>query len=113
MGDYRNALELALADSENPNLVKMLDGFYMEAQAELRRSEEAVRISRLGRMMLDLHRCEHGRQEGDPCLSCQGPSKGNPLLKPGTVIGHTVHGEAIVVPPVEGHNDPKNWLSGR
>lgn len=113
MGDYRNALELALAASENPNLVKMLDGFYVEAQADLRRSQEAVRITRLGRMLLDLHRCEHGRHEGDHCLSCGGPSEGNPHLKPGEMIGYTIHGEAIVVPQHDERDDPKNWLQGR
>lgn len=113
MGDYRNALELALKDSENPNLVKMLDGFYMEAQAELRRSNEAVRVGRFGRILLDLHRCEHGRTEGDQCLGCGGPSQGNPLLPPGTAIGHTANGEPIIMPSREDRDDPNAWLSGR
>lgn len=60
--------------------------------------------------MLDLHRCEHGRLQGDPCLSCDGPSRGNALIPPGTTIGHTLYGDEIVVPSWEDHNDPEKWV---
>lgn len=66
--------------------------------------------SRLARILLDLHRCEHGRLEGDPCLSCGGPSAGNQVVRPGSVIGHTRHGDEIVVPSWENHNDPESWV---
>ena len=65
---------------------------------------------RLARLLLDLHRCEHGRLEADPCLGCGGSSTGNLLLPPGTPIGHTRYGDRITVPPWEGHNDPLKWV---
>lgn len=67
----------------------------------------------LGRILLDLHRCEHGRLEGDQCLSCGGSSQGNQLLRPGTLIGHTLYGDRIVVPSIEDHNEPGNWIQAR
>jgi hypothetical protein len=75
--------------------------------------EEPVRgreVRSLERIMLDLHRCEHGRLQGDPCLSCDGPSRGNALIPPGTTIGHTLYGDEIVVPSWEDHNDPEKWV---
>lgn len=66
--------------------------------------------SRLARILLDLHRCEHGRLEGDPCLPCGGPSAGNQVVRPGSVIGHTRYGDEIVVPSWENHNDPESWV---
>ena len=78
-----------------------------------RMSQEALRENALARLLLDLHRCEHGRLEGDHCLSCGGPSTGNLLLSPGTHIGHTLYGDRIVVPAWEDHNDPKKWVKGR
>jgi hypothetical protein len=65
---------------------------------------------KLARLLLDLHRCEHGRLQGDPCLACGGPSGGNRLLPPGTTIGHTRYGDKIVVPLWEDHNDPLKWV---
>lgn len=78
-----------------------------------RMSEHALRENALARLLLDLHRCEHGRQQGDHCLSCGGPSTGNLLLPPGMHIGHTLYGDRIVVPPWEEHNDPKKWVQSR
>jgi hypothetical protein len=69
------------------------------------------RIRSLEKILLDLHRCEHGRLQGDPCLTCGGPSAGNRIIPPGTVIGHTLYGEPIVVPSWEDHNDPEKWVS--
>lgn len=67
-------------------------------------------IRRLAQILLDLHRCRHGRLPGDPCGDCNGTSVGNALLPPGTVIGHTRHGDAIVVPSWGSHNDPQAWI---
>lgn len=48
----------------------------------------------------DLDRCEHGRHVKDPCFGCPGGwSTGNLLVKPGTMIGHTLYGEPIRVLP--------------
>lgn len=78
-----------------------------------RMSEQALRENALARILLDLHRCEHGRLEGDNCFSCGGPSTGNLLLPPGMQIGHTLYGDRIVVPSWEEHNDPKKWVQSR
>lgn len=78
-----------------------------------RMSEQALRENALARILLDLHRCEHGRLEGDHCLSCGGPSTGNLFLRPGTHIGHTLYGHEIVVPSWEDHNEPKKWVQAR
>ena len=67
-------------------------------------------IRRLARILLDLHRCEHGRLEGDPCLSCGGGSSGNPVIRPGSVIGYTRHGDEIVMPSWADHNEPESWI---
>lgn len=66
--------------------------------------------SSFARLMMSLHRCEHGRHGGDECLGCGGSSTGNLLLPPGTVIGHTLYGNEIVVPALENHNDPLKWV---
>lgn len=69
--------------------------------AEINRSMHALAESATGMMRLisDLDRCEHGRHAKDSCLICPGgKSTGNLLLEPGRVVGHTVHGRAIVVP---------------
>lgn len=69
--------------------------------------------SHLAKVLLDLHRCEHGRLEADPCLGCGGMSAGNTIIPPGTVIGHNRYGDEIVVPPWEDHNEPKKWVQAR
>lgn len=78
-----------------------------------RMSEEALRQNALARILLDLHRCEHGRLAADNCYGCDGMSSGNLLLPPGTHIGHTLYGDRIVVPEWEDHNDPKKWVQKR
>lgn len=67
----------------------------------------------MARILAELHRCEHGRHEGDSCLSCGGMSSGNLLLRPGTVIGHTLYGHEIVVPSWEDHCNPEKWIRSR
>lgn len=57
----------------------------------------------------DLDRCEHGRHPEDACYGCPDGNRGNTLLTEGQVIGHTVHGHEIVVPPVEERKDARAW----
>jgi hypothetical protein len=66
-------------------------------------------LEELGRILLDLDRCQHGRHVHDPCADCGGMSKGNPRLPTGSTIGHTVHAEEIVMPFGVDRNDPKAW----
>ncbi|MEY9876612.1 hypothetical protein ABH931_006122 [Streptacidiphilus sp. MAP12-33] len=67
-------------------------------------------LEELGGILLDLDRCQHGRHPADPCADCGGMSKGNPNLKPGQVIGYTVHGDQIVMPvPGMDRHDPRSW----
>ncbi len=73
-------------------------------------SERDRTHARLARVLLDLHRCQHGRLEGDPCLTCGGLSAGNGLLPPGAVIGHDRYGDPIVMPSMDDHNDPRAWV---
>lgn len=64
------------------------------------------------RLLQDLDRCEHGRHSIDSCFDCpDGQSAGNLVLKPGTLVGHTVHGAKIVVPlTLEERTDPRAWI---
>lgn len=59
----------------------------------------------------DLDRCQHGRHEGDDCGSCDGPSRGNPHMRTGHVIGYGLRGDFIVMPPREVKSDPAAWRS--
>ena len=108
--DYRAALEAGLDDP--PGWQKTLDAYEAQVTSAVLRSPDAVRNRALARLLLDLHRCEHGRTKGDPCFGCNGASTGNLLLPPGTVIGHTVHGHRITVPTWENHNEAKAWTQG-
>ena len=60
-------------------------------------------------LVADLDRCMHGRHQGDDCGSCNGPSKGNHILRPGAVIGYGLYGEAIVMPNRDHKHDPTAW----
>jgi hypothetical protein len=61
-------------------------------------------------LIADLDRCPHGRHQADPCFGCEGGwSRGNPLLCPGQVIGYSIDGSQIVVPPKESRRDPAAW----
>lgn len=81
----------------------------MEA-ASAGKASDQFRLTKLARILLDLHRCEHGRPEGGPCLSCSGPPVGSTFIPPGATTGHARHGDPIVAPPVEGHNGPESWV---
>ncbi|MFC9736063.1 hypothetical protein ACFWG5_34540 [Streptomyces hydrogenans] len=59
-------------------------------------------------LISDLDRCEHGRHEGDDCgTTCGTRSKGNPHMKPGTVIGYSLRRGPIVMP----HRDEKHTIA--
>lgn len=47
------------------------------AEHNAQRAQDAERLVSL---LLDLDRCEHGRHEGDDCVGCEGPSRGNPVI---------------------------------
>lgn len=111
MTDYRAAVETGLPDE--PGWAKTLDAYEAQVTSTVLRSPSIRLSGALARLLLDLHRCEHGRTQGDPCFGCEGPSTGNLLLPPGTLIGHTVHGNPITVPSGAEHNDPKAWSPGR
>ena len=65
----------------------------------------------LAHVLLDLDRCEHGSHEGDPCGSCNGLSKGNPHMPPGSTIGYSLCRSPIVMPHSnEKHNSTK-WYT--
>lgn len=64
-------------------------------------------------LVADLDRCQHGRHDGDKCGSCGGPSRGNPHLRPGTVIGYGLRGEPIVMPHRDDRHDPASWRTTR
>lgn len=66
-------------------------------------------LEQLGRILLDLDRCMHGRHILDACGDCGGMSKGNPNLKPGQVIGYTVHAELIRMPAGSDRHHPGAW----
>jgi hypothetical protein len=93
---------------------------FLDEQDELRRENErlrrenadlARRLSAWESMAGDLDRCEHGRRRIDPCYGCPSGNKGNPHI--GTVIGYTVHGYEIVVPPEDEREDPRAWKRRR
>lgn len=73
----------------------------MSAPTEDWRAARAAREAALAAMVADLDRCPHGRHRGDVCSGvrgCDGPSLGNPLLPPGTVLGFDISGRPYVVP---------------
>lgn len=65
--------------------------------------------AKLIRILTDLDRCMHGRHQGDDCGSCDGPSRGNPHMRTGRVIGYGLRGDEIVMPPPETKHDPAAW----
>lgn len=82
-------------------------------------NDEVHRIDSSARTLLsDLDRCEHGRHFGDVCggeRGCNGPSKGNPFIRPGQRIGSTLSAHPIVVPWFDIRTDlgkAELWLPG-
>lgn len=65
------------------------------------------------KILMDLDRCQHGRHAADRCLECpDGQSTGNLYLPPGTRIGTSVHGQAIVVPRSDRRRFFDEWYQG-
>lgn len=64
-------------------------------------------------ILTDLDRCMHGRHQGDDCGSCDGPSRGNPHMRTGRVIGYGLRADEIVMPPPEAKHDPAAWRRAR
>lgn len=64
------------------------------------------------KLVQDLDRCVHGRHDGDPCFSCPGGiSDGNPYVRPGAVIGYTVHGLPLAMPERGQRHLRAAWLA--
>lgn len=77
--------------------------------------ERNRRLSALATILSDLDRCQHGRHEGDVCggvSGCNGPSRGNPHMQTGDIIGFTLSAEPIVFPRREDRHDPDAWHPG-
>lgn len=63
------------------------------------------------RLVSDLDRNSNGRHEGDADSGDPtGISQGNPSLPTGALIGHTLNGDWIVVPPRGDRHDPDAWV---
>lgn len=80
-----------------------------------RERENFQRAQRLATILYDLDRCQHGRHEGDVCSGesgCNGPSKGNPHVKTGDVIGYTIDRKPITMPERGRRHDPDAWVPG-
>ena len=75
-----------------------------------RNQEEIYRLQKFATIVSDLDRCEHGRHAGDVCSGCNGPSRGNPHMAPGQVIGYSLGGGYVIIqPPREKRGDPEAW----
>lgn len=71
---------------------------------------ELQRLRAFAVLVSDLDRNAHGRHEGDvDSGDPTGVSQGNPSLPTGALIGHTLDGRAIVVPPRSRRSDPAAW----
>lgn len=71
---------------------------------------QPFRNAMLADVLRHLDRCKHGRHAKDPCAGCPGgQSTGNQILPPGTVIGHGLRGDEIVVPPNNLREDAEAW----
>jgi hypothetical protein len=71
--------------------------------------EQLWRLQRAASLLSDLDRSPSGRHRGDAeYQNPSGFSQGNPLLPPGTHIGHTIGGLRIVVP--DRPSDPDAWV---
>jgi hypothetical protein len=91
---------------------------FLDEESEARRELEEARreiaelraeVTSWRALVSDLDRCVHGRHRIDPCYGCGAHNHGNPHMPTGMVIGHTVHGKEIVVPPEEERMEPRAW----
>lgn len=77
-------------------------------------------------LISDLDRCPHGRHAGDVCSGWRGPgpfdggcwrgvSLGNPLLRPGQIIGTSISGLFMIRVPMDerDRHDIKAWYLPR
>lgn len=72
--------------------------------------EIAQREARLGRLLMELDRCPHGRHQDDQCYGCpDGISAGNPHMRAGEIIGYNHSGGVIVMPGRDEKHDPEAW----
>jgi len=77
--------------------------------AELKIEEQRRELDSWHGLVYNLDRCVHGRHQIDPCFTCGAQNQGNPHLHTGKVIGYTVHGNEIAVPPEEERMNPRAW----
>jgi hypothetical protein len=77
-------------------------------QVAIDREAKLLAAEPLLTMVADLSRNEHGRHEGD--VDGDAPSQGNPVLRPGMLIGFSIHGTHAYVVPERGRlHDPAAW----
>lgn len=85
-----------------------------ELQAKLKAAEQKIEEQRRELdswhgLVYNLDRCIHGRHQADLCYGCGAQNQGNPHITTGQVIGYTVHGHRITVPPEEERMNPRAW----
>jgi len=72
--------------------------------------ETTQREAKLGRILMELDRCPHGRHQDDPCYGCpEGISAGNPHMRTNEVIGYNRSGGTYVMPGRNEKHDPVSW----
>lgn len=77
----------------------------------VRTEVQVPRYIKAYQILQDLDRCQHGRHMIDHCLMHAGGNAGNPNLRPGQVIGYTVHGHQIIMPEDAADRvDPEKWI---
>jgi hypothetical protein len=100
---------------EYGTVVRWLDddeGHEMKLRLEvLEAAAVDAKYTKAYQILQDLDRCQHGRHMIDHCLMHAGGNAGNPNLRPGQVIGYTVHGHQIVMPEDAAERvDPAKWI---
>lgn len=93
--------------TENEATVEHPPGYTLVPADRYRKLNDAMELLR------DLDRSLAGRHRGDAeSQDPTGVSRGNPLLPPGTHIGHDRGGRRILVPDVRDLGDAKAWIEG-
>jgi hypothetical protein len=76
-----------------------------------RQEEELARLRGFQSLVSDLDRNPNGRHEGDADVGAQGGiSQGNPKFTTGDVVGYSLGGKPIIMPPRGKRHDPDAWL---
>ena len=71
---------------------------------------EIQELQAFQQIVVDLDRNENGRHEGDADIGTPGGiSRGNPLIRPGEVLGYAVGGRPYVMPPRGRMHDAAAW----